>query len=155
MTDNLDKLIIQELQKNGRASNVELAKSLFASERTIRNRINRLLGKNLLTITAIPNVEAMGYSFFSIVALQINISNMNEAIDYLSKNPNVIFLANVTGRYDLIAMLIFRSPKEQSIFAEKHLAHLPGLARSETFVCMDINKGHIGSFDLSQFMDLG
>jgi len=151
LLDDLDKKIIQELQNNAHVSNVELAKRLFTSEHTMRNRIKRLLDKKILSITAIPDLEVFGFGFMSIVAFQITISNLSEAAERLAKYPNILFLANVTGRYDLIAVFTAKSSKEQSLFMEK-LDNLPGLLRTETFVCIDIYKGCKGGFDFGQLI---
>jgi DNA-binding Lrp family transcriptional regulator len=42
MLDNLDKNIIEILNKDGRANNKDIAAVLSVSEGTIRNRINKL-----------------------------------------------------------------------------------------------------------------
>lgn len=51
--DDLDKSIVGELQRNGRASNVEIARVLGVSEKTVRSRIARLTSDRGLRISAI------------------------------------------------------------------------------------------------------
>ena len=53
--DELDSKIIEKLQKDGRVSNTDLAKSLKVSEATIRGRIKRLTDEGIIQIVAVSN----------------------------------------------------------------------------------------------------
>ena len=53
----------------------------------------------------------------------------------------------VTGRYDLLAMVVTESPEELSRFIEKEISAIPGILRTETFVNLDIMKGKYGLMD--------
>jgi Lrp/AsnC family transcriptional regulator for asnA, asnC and gidA len=152
MIDKLDRDIIIQLGKNARLSNVAIAKMLYASERTIRNRINRLLQKELISITAIPNLEALGFGFISIMVFQVNLANLRQVAEELSKYPDVCYLANVTGRYDLIAVILAKSQKEFYKFVANNIAAVPGIIRTETFVCIDVCKGSKAGFDTAQIV---
>ena len=67
MVDELDRELIIELQEDGRRSYVELAERLHISEATARSRVKRLLSRGLLKVTAVPNLQLLGYQFVSIV----------------------------------------------------------------------------------------
>ena len=51
--DELDYDIIQSLHKNARVSASEIARQTDANERTVRKRIERLLEKGVIRLTAI------------------------------------------------------------------------------------------------------
>ena len=153
MVDKLDRDIIIQLGKNAGLRNVALAKMLYASERTIRNRINRLLKKEIISITAIPNLEALGFGFISIMVFQVNLADLRRAAEELSKYPSVCYLANVTGRYDLIAVIFSKSQKEFYEFAANNISAVPGIIRSETFVCIEVHKGSKAGFDTTQIVN--
>jgi Lrp/AsnC family transcriptional regulator for asnA, asnC and gidA len=152
MVDKLDRDIIIQLGENARLSNVAMAKMLYTSERTIRNRINRLLEKEIISITAIPNLEALGFGFISVMVFQVNLADLRRIADELSEYPDVCYLANVTGRYDLIAVIVAKSQKEFYEFVTKNISAIPGIIRTETFVCIDICKGSKAGFDMTQII---
>ena len=63
-------------------------------------------------------------------------------IKKLAKMPEIRWVSTTTGRFDVIALARFRSNYDFSEFMTKVLARLDGVKSSETFVCLDIKKGH-------------
>ena len=141
MKDHLDLQMIQELQKDGRESYADLAKKLGVVEGTIRRRLKQLLHKEIVKIVAMPNLRKIGYSIISIMGLQVNMVDLRKVADKLAQNPNVCYLAFVTGRYDLMAIIVARSSNELSKFIEREISAIPSILRTETFVNLDIIKG--------------
>ena len=141
MKDNLDLQMIQELQKDGRESYADLAKKLGVVEGTIRRRLKQLLHKETVKIVAVPNLRKLGYSLITIMGLQVNMVDLRKVADKLAQNPNVCYLAFVTGRYDLMAIIVARSSNELSKFIEREISAIPSILRTETFVNLDIIKG--------------
>ncbi len=150
--DQIDQRLIQELQKNGRQPYVHLAKMLRVSEGTVRARVKNLLDRKIIKITAAPDPHAMGYDFIGIVALQTRIADLAKVAEELSRAPNVCYLANVTGRYEFIAIVMTPSAHEFSDFVEKVISAVPGITRTETFVTLKIFKGRLSVLDLTQLI---
>lgn len=153
MIDRLDLRLVKELRKNGRQSYVDLAKMLGVVEGTVRRRVKKLLDKNVIKIVAVPNPRELGYNFVGIMGLQVRMVDLRELADKLIVKPNVCYLAFVTGRYDLVAIVLTHSPQELSQFIEKELSVIPGILRTETFVNLDIIKGTWPELDISQLID--
>ena len=140
MLDKLNQKLIQELQNNGRRSYTELAKMLGVSEGTIRKRVKDLQKQDVMRIAAVLNPYKIGYSFISIMALQVRMADLREVARMLAQKPNVYYLAFVTGRYDLLAMIMCRSPEELSDFIKEHISSIPSIIRTETFVNLEVIK---------------
>ncbi len=151
--DKLDKKLILELQINGRCTCLNLAKILNVAEGTVRNRLKKLVNSGMVKITAIPDLDKFGYDFMGIVGLQVPLSELRAVAEQLSKNPNVCYLANVTGRYDFIAILLTKSSKEFAYIMEKMVATIPSVIRTETFVTLNIYKGHKNWLDTTHIID--
>ena len=149
MIDKLDQEIIFELQKNARESYSKLARVLNVSEGTIRYRIRNIVGKDITKVVVLPNVWKLGYGFIGITAIQIRMEDLRKITENLSSNAHVCYLAWVTGRYDLMAIFICRSPQEFASIVEKEIATIPGILKLETFVQLDILKGGWGFIDTS------
>ena len=150
--DELDFNLIEELQKDGRRHYVSLAKKFSVAEGTIRNRIKRLQNSGLLEIVASPNLEKLGYVFVVIMGLHVNTSDLGSIAEKLAGNVNVCYLTFITGRYDLLAIVVLKSPKELSKFIEKEVSTVPGVLGTETFVTLEVLKGRNYSLDTSQIV---
>jgi len=152
MVDVLDGKLIQELQKNGRENYVDLAKRLGVVEGTVRKRTKQLLDRGIMKIVAVPNVRELGYGLTCIMGLQVRMEDLRKVAENLAQNQHVCYLAFVTGRYDLMAIVVTESPEELSSFIEKDISAIPSILRTETFVNLDIIKGGVGLLDTTQLV---
>lgn len=147
MIDDLDRKLIIELQENGREGYVKLARKMGVVEGTIRKRIKNLLGKNLIKIVAVPNMRKLGYGFIGIAGIQVKMEDLRQVAEKLAKNKHICYLAFVTGRYDLMAIVVTKSPEELAQFIEREISAIPSILRTETFVNLDTIKGGDGLMD--------
>jgi len=152
MIDELDLKLMQELQKDVRAKHVDLAKKLDVVEGTVRKRIKNLVGNSIIKTIAVPNLRELGYNFMSLMALQVRLADLRDIAENLVKKPNICYLAFVTGRYDMIAVVITRSPEELAHFIEKEISAIPSILRTETFVNLEILKGGWPVIDTTQLL---
>jgi len=153
MMNNLDRKLMIELQKNGRESYVDIARTLGVVEGTVRKRVKDLRDRNIMKIVAVPNPRELGYNFISIMGLQVKMADLRNVAENLAQKPNVCYLAFVTGRYDLMAVIITRSSEELSQFIEKEISAVPSILRTETFVNLDIIKGTWCELDTTQLIN--
>ena len=82
--DELGRKIIQYLQKDGRAKNSDIARRLGVSEGTVRRRIKSLLACDILRVSAIPNLEKLGYGTLAIIGIQVDPERVNEVADQVA-----------------------------------------------------------------------
>ncbi|MFC1912067.1 Lrp/AsnC family transcriptional regulator [Chloroflexota bacterium] len=150
--DKLDQKLILNLQENGRLTYMELAKILDVTEGTIRNRLKKLVSQGIIRLTAIPKLDKFGYNFMGIVGIQVRLADIRTVAEQLAKNPNVCYLANVTGRYEFVAIVLTKSPGEFAYFMENTVSALPSVLRCETFVTLNTYKGHGHALDTTQLI---
>lgn len=141
--DELDRKLILELQADGRQSYSNLGKILGTSEGTVRKRLKSLRKRNIMKIVAVPNIHELGYTFISIVGIQVRMAELDKVRENLCRNPAVCQLAWVTGRYDLIAIVATRSTDEFANFMANELSTIPSVVRTETFVSLGMVKGAV------------
>ena len=150
MYDELDRRLIEELQKNGRESYAHLANTLGVVEGTVRKRLKSLLDRGTIKIAAIPNLLWLGYNFMSIMALDVRIGDIRKVGNHLAEQPNVLYLTSVTGRYDIIAIIVARSTQELNELIEDEISTMPSVLKTETFVTLDIVKAGVSLLDTTQ-----
>lgn len=152
MVDELDRQIIVELQQDGRETFTSIAKKLGVTEGSVRRRVKQLINNKMIRIAAEPNLSRMGFEFMSIIGMQVKMSDIRLVADVLARKPNVCHVAFVTGRYDLMALVVAHSNRELSDFMENVISTTPSILRTETFVNLDVIKGSWTGSDTSQIM---
>ena len=102
--DKIDTMIIQVLEKNGRTPNNKIAVLLAVSEGTVRNRIKKLTGMNLLKIKGLidPNRIKEKQFAYLLIKLAGNRDSIKIAQD-VSKLPHIKSVSIIAGRFDLLA----------------------------------------------------
>lgn len=138
--DDLDKGIIGILKSDGRASNVEIARSLGVTEATIRKRIANLLGQELIEIVAVPTPKLAGYRLSAIMGLNVSLDRLRQVSDTLTEFPEVRYCGLSTGRFDIMIEAFFSSHEHLLSFSAEKVGAVDGVVKVETFLILDISK---------------
>ena len=141
MIDDLDLSIIQILEQDGRKNYTDIAKQLGVVEGTVRKRVKSLVDNRVISIRATPNPREIGFNVIAVMGLQVQISALRHVAQILESKPHVQWLSFVSGRYDLMAIVIQKSTEDLSKFIENEISAIPSIVRTETFVNLDIVKG--------------
>ena len=125
--------IIREL-KDGRQPFSQIAEKLSITENTVRSRVNRLTESGILDICGL--VDPSGLPGHSLVMMGIQLREMNivEKGEEISRLRGVISASVVTGRYDIIVMVLFREEFQLLDFYNEELSKIKGINFVETFV---------------------
>ena len=142
--DDLDLRLIGELTKDARQSSAELSRKLNVSETTIRRRIQHLEEQDIITFTAILNPSKLGYNIMAIIALEVELGQIDKISESLANCPNVRYVSLCTGNHDLFIGTWFHSSSELTQFVKDYLAGVPGIRKSETFLILDVKKDEVG-----------
>ncbi|MBV7333213.1 Lrp/AsnC family transcriptional regulator [Chloroflexi bacterium TSY] len=125
--DALDYEILLELRKDGRARAAQIARVVNANERTVRNRIDRLVDQGIIRVAAIMNPEAFGYTSLVEVFLQVEAAKEDHVVDRLLAMEEIIYLAHGFGEQDLIIHACFRENDAMRSFLRQTLPALQGV----------------------------
>jgi len=130
--DSLDREIICILQRDGRASNVEIARRAGVSEATVRKRLDRLISDRAIRVVAIPNAVDVGFSTVTFITLEVDLAHVKQIADQLGRLPEVRAIHYTTGESDLILEAWFPSSDDLLRFLTQHAASIPGIKRTAT-----------------------
>ena len=142
--DELDQRIIGLLQMDGRASNVTMARELGVSEGTVRRRLDRLIQDGVIRITAVPNIEKMGYGATALVGVQTRPGKSDDVAEALARLEEVHYAAVTTGAFDVFIWVGLESAQRLGDFLHTKIAPVEGVQRTETFVNLAIKKRTYG-----------
>ena len=144
--DLIDKKIALELGQDALQRSDKIAKKLNISSATVRRRIRNLTQSGVVRIIGVVDPQIFGLPLASIIALNITPDKINFAINEIAKRPEIRWVSTTTGRYSIIALGRFNSNDHLSDFISRNLALLEGLKECETFICLDMKKGHYVPF---------
>jgi len=140
MIDELDKEILNALNRNARMSFRQLAKNLRISPTTLHHKVKKLERSGVLKgYIPLINTESVGYNLMAIIGLRVNQEKDIEVQEAISKFPQVGAIYEVTGDWDLILICYFRGRKDLTNFLKKELP-LSNIERAITHLVLKVVK---------------
>ncbi|HEY8531876.1 MAG TPA: Lrp/AsnC family transcriptional regulator [Limnochorda sp.] len=138
--DALDKAILLELQRDGRAPFTSIAARLNVAEGTVRKRVNRLVDRGVLRLMGIIDPVQVGRTIQAIVGIRVGNGHVEEVVEHLRSLPQVRYLGVSAGAYDLIVEVVVASNEELYQFLTKQLRQVPGVVASDTSMILKVFK---------------
>ena len=136
--DEISIDIIKHL-RDGRKSFKDIADQLSISENTVRSRVKKLIDRGVLEITGILDPEAIPGHRLVMVGVKLNTMDLINKGKEFSELRGVVSVSVVTGRYDLIVIVLLNEEFGLLEFYTEEVARLQDVQSVETFV---IYKGY-------------
>jgi Lrp/AsnC family transcriptional regulator for asnA, asnC and gidA len=130
--DAIERQIIDQLREDGRLSNREVARRLGVSEGTVRAHIRRLEEEQLMRVTAITNLRALGMRAAAHVGVFVEPGRAREVAGLMAGIHEVTFVATTFGEYDVIAVVLVETQEQLLDVLSETIARIPGVRRTET-----------------------
>jgi len=131
--DELNRSIIEMLQRDGRMAFSEIAQKLGVSEGTIRNRVSGMRQSGTLEIAAI--VEPVVNEYRTAAMLGVTVASgysPQTTAERLAAHPDVVYILWVSGRFDLLVEVVSEDRDSFLDFLEQHVHSQADIATSET-----------------------
>lgn len=139
--DKIDWKLIRQLRSDGRKTFKELGETIGFTSLGAKKRIEKLLKKNLIHISALVNMDALDLRL-ALILLEIeSAETMRKIIDRYSKCPRVINFFTTMGGYNLIALVMAedQATLESESVEKCALRSGEGIRRSEFYL---IGRAH-------------
>jgi Lrp/AsnC family transcriptional regulator for asnA, asnC and gidA len=133
---NIDKTnlaIIKQL-RNGRKSYQKIARDLAVSENTIRTRVQKLIEEGILDIKGVVNPESIDGHRVVIVGVKLQSMDLVNKGKEFSNLKGVVSVSVVTGRFDLIIVVLLKSGFGLLEFYTEEVSRIKEVQSVETFV---------------------
>jgi len=138
--DKIDAMILRELNTDARQSYRKLAKALGVSISTVSNRVKRLEAERVIAgYVPVIDPKAIGYDGAAIVGVKISRGKLLEVQRRIGKDERVFGVYDVTGEWDSVIMIRFRTTRELDGFIKKLVA-MENVERTYTQVVLNIVK---------------
>lgn len=131
--DELNISIIRHLQE-GRKSYKIIAEDLGVSENTVRSRVGKLEEEGVLDIVGLVDPEAIPQHRVVMVGVKLSTMNLVKKGAEFSRIRGVVSVSVVTGRFDLILVVLLKEGFGLLEFYTEEVSRLEGVQSVETFV---------------------
>jgi Lrp/AsnC family transcriptional regulator, regulator for asnA, asnC and gidA len=138
--DRLDKALISLLNRDARAPSAHIARELSIAERTVHNRIKRLIELGIIQPIAVVNPAAFGYTLAVDIFCELEVGYQEQAVKAILGMPEVSYLALSTGDQDISLQALFKNGDEMQAFITNKLHQVPGMRRTRAVLIPRILK---------------
>lgn len=130
--DSIDRDLIFRLQENGRASSAALARELGLDQRTVRRRVDRLIGDGIIRIAAVTDPRHLGYNSRALVCVKTSgSSDPVQLYREIAALPEVDYFTVTSGRFDFQAEVFCANDAELRRVLSHEFRGRPGVQTIE------------------------
>ncbi|NKX51996.1 Lrp/AsnC family transcriptional regulator [Arthrobacter deserti] len=130
--DDVDRLLITQLQTDGRLSYSEPGALAGLPAGGARRRVLRLQERGVLEVVGVTDPLKLGYRSMAMLGIRVT-GDVNEVADAIGSLEEVIYLVLVAGSIDLLVEVI--APDAGALFGtiNEKIRRVPGVGQLETF----------------------
>jgi len=132
--DELDELILQTLQKDGRTPFTHIARQAGVSETTIRSRYRGLEEAGIVRTVGVVDPFALGFQAPAIIGLTVEAEKMDMVAKTVAEFPEVSYLVMTLGSFDLTVEVFCRDLQELTELVTQKIGRIPGVRSTETLM---------------------
>jgi Lrp/AsnC family transcriptional regulator, regulator for asnA, asnC and gidA len=137
--DDVSKQLVEELQRDGRRSYADLAKSVGLSEAAVRQRVRRLLEDGVMQIVAVTDPATVGFSRQAMVGIKAE-GNLREIAGRLSAMPELEYVVLCAGSFDILVELVCEDDESLLSLIDEAIRSIEGVRETETFIYLRLVK---------------
>ena len=140
MLDDLDRQIISILQYDGRTPFTTIAAELDTTEGTVRRRVKQLTENGLMQIVAVVEAHNLGFDEAAMIGISAQSNLVSSVAEEIAKLPEVSYLFQAAGDFDLIAEVFCRDREHFVSFLNDELQQIEGIERTQSFMMLKMHK---------------
>jgi len=143
MIDEMDKEILNELNKNARLSFRDLAKILGISVATISHRVKKMEDLGIIKgYIPLLDQKKVGYDFTAIIEISIEKGRLSDVEKKLAEFENTVGVYDITGVYDALVIARFKDRDHLNDFIKK-IQKLEYVQKTYTSIVLEVVKEDI------------
>jgi Lrp/AsnC family transcriptional regulator for asnA, asnC and gidA len=132
--DELDRLILCTLQKDGRTPFTHIAKQANVSEATIRSRYHTMVEQGIVKTVAVVDPAALGFEAPALIGLSVDTDKIEQVSRKIAALPEVSYLVMTLGSWDLTVEVFCRDLGDLTDFITRKLGTIRGVRATETLM---------------------
>lgn len=147
--DDIDKKLIDLLQKDGKMTTQALATKVNLSKTAVFERIRKLEKEKIIKhYSANIDAKLVGKPFLSFCMIQLEKHTQEKLMEFeanIKKIPEILECFHVSGTYDYLLKIRLKDVEAYREFMVNKLTHIPHISNTQTAFCISEIKpgGHI------------
>ena len=136
--DDIDRTLIEALQRDGRASYADLAELVTLSPAATRLRVQRLLDSGVVKIVGVTDPLALGYPVMSALGVRVE-RNVRDVADRIADIAGVIYVVFTSGSFDLLVEVVCEDSARLLTVIDDEIRSIDGVRSVESFTYFGIH----------------
>lgn len=137
--DEVSKLIVEQLQDDGRRSYSEIGKAVGLSEAAVRQRVQKLTDAGVMQIVAVTDPMQLGFYRQAMIGIRCG-GDTRALADELAKLEEVDYVVLTAGSFDVLVEVVCENDDSLIDLLNSKIRQLPGVTSTETFVYLRLHK---------------
>ena len=138
--DEVDRMILQALQEDGRTPFTQIAKIAGVSETTIRSRYRNLVEEGVVHTVSIVDPFALDFNAPAMIGISAEPGKIEQVARSISELPEASYLVMTLGQYDLLVEVYCRNLPHLTQLVTQQIQLIPGVRETEILVVAKIYK---------------
>jgi len=136
--DDVAKLIIEQLQQDGRRSYAAIGKAVGLSEAAVRQRVQRLVDSGAVQIVAVTDPMTVGFRRQAMIGVRCS-GDLERVAAQLADMTEIDYVVITAGAFDLLVEVVCEDD-DQLLEILSQIRSVPTVATTETFVYLKLQK---------------
>jgi Lrp/AsnC family transcriptional regulator for asnA, asnC and gidA len=137
--DDIDRRIIEQLQKDGRKPYTQMAPAVGLSEAAVRQRVQRLIDAGVMQIVAVTDPRVLGFSRQAMIGLKIE-GDTRRVAEAAADLHEVEYVVLTAGAFDLLIEVVVEDDEHLLELLNEKIRKIEGVQTTETFIYLRIHK---------------
>jgi Lrp/AsnC family transcriptional regulator, regulator for asnA, asnC and gidA len=136
--DSTAKLIIEQLQQDGRRSYAAIGKAVGLSEAAVRQRVQRLADTGVMQIVAVTDPLTLGFRRQAMIGIRCE-GDLERVAAHLAMLDEIDYVVITAGSFDLLAEVVCEDD-DHLLEILSRVRAVPAVTATETFVYLKLRK---------------
>jgi Lrp/AsnC family transcriptional regulator for asnA, asnC and gidA len=139
LLDEVNKAIVEQLQKDGRRTYGAIAEAVGLSEAAVRQRVQRMREAGIMQIVAVTDPLQVGFRSQAMVGIRAD-GDARLVAERLSAVEDIDYVVLCTGSFDILVELVCEDDDAILELLNGVIRQIPGVRDTETFMYLKLTK---------------
>ena len=137
--DDIDRRIIEQLQRDGRLPYAQLGPSVGLSQAAVRQRVQRLIDSKVMQIVAVTDPRVLGFTRQAMIGLKIE-GDTRRVANAVATLPEVEYVVLTAGALDMLVEVVVQDDEQLLSVLNDKIRAIEGVQTTETYIYLRVHK---------------
>ena len=139
LLDDVNKAIVEQLQKDGRRTYGSIADAVGLSEAAVRQRVQKMRDAGIMQIVAVTDPLQVGFRCQAMVGIRAD-GDSRLVAERLAAVEDIDYVVLCTGSFDILVELVCEDEDTILALLNGVIRQIPGVRDTETFMYLKLAK---------------